>query len=218
MAEVRHRRSWSRGAGRFLASILLVLATACTPLDDALVAIFGRSMRSQPSFDPYENPRMPAEGSVPFASANFPAAPFELNIGQPESLAQEPPPFTQLMLLQQDPVVLGLQNPVPPTDQSLARGQVLFNRACAPCHGESGIGAEAYIVEVHPLLAAYDLAGAQVAGYTDGYIYGMIRVGRGVMPAYGHQISHFDRWHIVNYVRQLQAQAGVGPSADAAGQ
>ncbi len=161
---------------------------------------------------------MPAEGSVPFASANFPAAPFELNIGQPESLAQEPAPFTQLMLLQQDPVVLGLQNPVPPTDQSLARGQVLFNRACAPCHGESGIGAEAYIVEVHPLLAAYDLAGAQVAGYTDGYIYGMIRVGRGVMPAYGHQISHFDRWHIVNYVRQLQAQAGVGPSADAAGQ
>jgi mono/diheme cytochrome c family protein len=197
---------------------LLVLSTGCTPLDDALVAIFGRSMRSQPSFDPYENPRMPADGSVPFAAANFPAAPFEVNLGQPEALAQEPPPFTQLMLLQQDPVVMNLQNPVPPTDQSLARGQVLYDRVCAPCHGEAGVGAQAYIIEVHPLLAAYDLAGAQAAGYTDGYIYGMIRVGRGVMPAYGHQVSHFDRWHIVNYVRQLQVQSGVGASADAAGQ
>jgi mono/diheme cytochrome c family protein len=197
---------------------LLVLSTGCTPLDDALVAIFGRSMRSQPSFDPYENPRMPADGSVPFAAANFPAAPFEVNLGQPEALAQEPPPFTQLMLLQQDPVVMNLQNPVPPTDQSLERGQVLYDRVCAPCHGEAGVGAQAYIIEVHPLLAAYDLAGAQAAGYTDGYIYGMIRVGRGVMPAYGHQVSHFDRWHIVNYVRQLQVQSGVGASADAAGQ
>ncbi len=216
MRKVRRGRSF--GAARVLGLCLLVLSTGCTPLDDALVAIFGRSMRSQPSFDPYENPRMPADGSVPFAAANFPAAPFEVNLGQPEALAQEPPPFTQLMLLQQDPVVMNLQNPVPPTDQSLARGQVLYDRVCAPCHGEAGVGAQAYIIEVHPLLAAYDLAGAQAAGYTDGYIYGMIRVGRGVMPAYGHQVSHFDRWHIVNYVRQLQVQSGVGASADAAGQ
>jgi hypothetical protein len=29
------------------------------------------------------------------------------------------------------------------------------------------------------------------------------------MPPYGHQIAHFDRWHIVNYVRQLQRTAGT---------
>jgi hypothetical protein len=39
-------------------------------------------------------------------------------------------------------------------------------------------------------------------------MYAMIRVGRGIMPEYGSRIAHFDRWHIVNYVRQLQAQAG----------
>jgi hypothetical protein len=44
---------------------------------------------------------------------------------------------------------------------------------------------------------------------TDGYIYGMIRVGRGLMPPYGHQVAHFDRWNIVNYVRQLQRNAGT---------
>jgi mono/diheme cytochrome c family protein len=47
-----------------------------------------------------------------------------------------------------------------------------------------------------------------VAGYSDAYIYAMIRVGRGLMPEYGSRISHFDRWHIVNYVRQLQVRAG----------
>ena len=26
------------------------------------------------------------------------------------------------------------------------------------------------------------------------------------MPPYGHQIGHYDRWHVVNYVRQLQGQ------------
>ena len=44
--------------------------------------------------------------------------------------------------------------------------------------------------------------------YSDAYLYAMIRVGRGLMPEYGSRVTHFDRWHIVNYVRQLQAQAG----------
>ena len=41
----------------------------------------------------------------------------------------------------------------------------------------------------------------------------MIRVGRGLMPAYAHQISHFDRWNIVNYIRVLQRQAGNDPAS-----
>ena len=35
--------------------------------------------------------------------------------------------------------------------------------------------------------------------------------GRGLMPEYGSRITHFDRWRVVNYVRQLQAQAGNQP-------
>jgi hypothetical protein len=33
-------------------------------------------------------------------------------------------------------------------------------------------------------------------------------VGRGLMPEYGSRISHFDRWNVINYVRQLEQQAG----------
>jgi hypothetical protein len=70
------------------------------------------------------------------------------------------------------------------------------------------VGANAIIAGKHPTVAAYNLNGPIVAGYTDPYIYGMIRVGRGLMPAYGFRIPHYDRWRIVNYVRSLQIGAG----------
>ena len=94
---------------------------------------------------------------------------------------------------------------------TLERGEVLFNRFCAVCHGAAGVGAQANIIEKFPLLIGYNLSGPVVAGFTDGYIYGIMRVGRGLMPPYGHQISHFDRWNIVNYIRVLQGQAGNTP-------
>ncbi|MGD8867185.1 MAG: hypothetical protein PVI01_06135, partial [Gemmatimonadales bacterium] len=42
--------------------------------------------------------------------------------------------------------------------------------------------------------------------YPDGYIFGMMSAGRGLMPNY-RRIPQADRWHIVNYVRQLQRSA-----------
>jgi mono/diheme cytochrome c family protein len=65
--------------------------------------------------------------------------------------------------------------------------------------------------EALPMMIAFNLAGPMsgTGMRTDGYIYGMIRVGRGLMPPYGHQVAHFDRWNIVNYVRQLQRSAGT---------
>jgi hypothetical protein len=51
---------------------------------------------------------------------------------------------------------------------------------------------------------------------TDGYIFGMIRNGRGLMPPY-NRIEEMDRWDIVNYLRALQGVSGktveVGPLA-----
>ncbi len=191
---------------RALALVLLAASGACTPLDDAMATIFGRSMRDQATFDPYESPLLPAEGAVSFSSGNFPAARGDVNIGQPEGGAYLVPDFTPAQTANPAaPVWSEFENPVPVDEASLARGEVLFDRYCAVCHGLSGIGAEALILEKWPALAVYNLAGETVQGYSDPYIYGMIRVGRGLMPQYGHQITHFDRWNIVNYVRQLQA-------------
>lgn len=187
-------------------ALLGVMSGACTPMDDAMAAIFGRSMRDQRSFDPYENTLMPPEGSVPLSAGNYAAGHFDVNVGQPEGATDVPPPFTQLDITQRPEVVDSLTNPVPPTPESLARGEQIYKRVCIVCHGPDGNGANAYIVSVHPALLAQNLRNELSTGRSDGYIYGMIRVGRGVMPSYGHQIGHYDRWHVVNYVRQLQGQ------------
>ena len=188
---------------------LLITSGACTPLDDVMAYWAGRHMRDSRSFDPYENTIAPPENSVPFAAGNITPGPGRLNTGQPE-LGFMPAPFAQGDLL--SPVVQNLPNPVPADPASLERGEVLFNRICAVCHGAAGVGAQANVIEKFPLLIAYNLSGPVVAGFSDGHIYGIMRVGRGLMPSYGHQISHFDRWNIVNYVRVLQRQAGNTPA------
>lgn len=186
---------------------LLFLTSACTPLDDVMASIFGRSMRDQASFDPYEDPLQAPEGSVPFAAGNLVARPGEVNVGQPEGLTEVLAPFTQLDVLNEAEVVVGLVNPVPPSEASVVRGEDLFLRYCAPCHGPNGNGVTGYIIPAG--FPPYPLVSDRVQGFTDGYIYGMIRAGRGLMPAYGHRISHFDRWNVVNYLRVLQ---GVVPT------
>jgi len=193
---------------------LLMMSAGCSPLDDVMAGIFGGSMRDQPSFDPYEAPLPAPDGSVPFASGNFPARIGEVNVGQPEGLEDYPPPFTQMDLTNKVELVLNLPNPVPATEASLDRGEELFLRFCAPCHGPNGDGVSAYILPggypPTPLVADH------VKEFTDGYIYGMIRVGGLVMPSYGHRITHFDRWNVVNYLRVLQGVASP-PDLDEGG-
>jgi len=207
-----------RPAARAAALVFLALgAASCKTFDDVMVFAFGRSMRDQPSFDPYENTRMPAEGSVPFAAGNYPAGPDMLNVGQPQSAEYDIPPFTQADMARGGAVASGLVNPVPATPESLQRGELLYNRFCTVCHGAQGLSAEAPILDKLRVMAAFNLATGAAVTHTDGYIYGMIRVGRGLMPEYGHRITHFDRWHIVNHVRQLQRNAAGGGAAPAGG-
>ncbi len=203
---VRDRRRL-RGLLLLGAAGALLAASGCSPLDDAMAAIFGRSMRDQSSFDPYESPLPAPERSVAFAAGNLPARPGEVNLGQAEGPERLPAPFAQLDLINQAPAVVGLANPVGPDEGSVARGEELFLRFCAPCHGPNGTGVTGYIIPAgYP---PFPLVSDRVKGFSDGYIYGMIRVGRGLMPSYGHRISEFDRWNVVNYLRVLQ---GVAPA------
>ena len=199
-----------------LAALALTTLGACKPLDDAMVLVFGRSMRDQRSFDPYENTRPAPANAIPFLSENYPALEGETSDVEQVLEAQFVPPFTQAELGVPGvggPAIQGLQNPTDPASPlSLARGEELYMRYCVVCHGPNGVGANAYIAALHPVLPAYNLSGPVVAAYSDAYIYAMIRVGRGLMPEYGSRITNLDRWHIVNYVRVLQRQAGNAPA------
>jgi mono/diheme cytochrome c family protein len=192
-------------------ALVAVTVPGCSPMDDLLVAIFGRSMRDQPSIGWYENPLLPPEGAVPFAAGNFPATEGEFALGQSEG-GIIPPPVLPLQLLLEEPIAVDLVNPVQPGEVSLARGEVMFERTCAPCHGPLGDGAGPVTAAGVPSIS---ILTDEARGRTDGYLYSIIRVGRGAMPPYAHQITHFDRWHIVNYVRQLQAAQPAAPGAGA---
>jgi mono/diheme cytochrome c family protein len=86
-----------------------------------------------------------------------------------------------------------------------ARGDTLYHIYCAVCHGTDGNSANA---TVGPRVGAPSLLTDRAAKYVDGYLYSMVRYGRGVMPQYGDKVTRpADRWAIVNYVRHLQAQA-----------
>jgi mono/diheme cytochrome c family protein len=89
-----------------------------------------------------------------------------------------------------------------------AAGDTLFQTYCAVCHGQSG----AANGTVSSRIGAPSLLTGRARAYTDGYIYSIIRYGRGVMPRYGDKVYlPSDRWAIVNHVRKLQAQTPAGP-------
>jgi mono/diheme cytochrome c family protein len=100
----------------------------------------------------------------------------------------------------------GLRNPTAPDSASLANGRKYYMINCAVCHGIAGAGdGTATKYGIFP----FPLASGPARGRTDGYIFGMIRNGRGNMPSY-NRIEEKDRWDVVNYVRALQGGPGAG--------
>ena len=83
-----------------------------------------------------------------------------------------------------------------------AAGDSLYQTYCTVCHGASGDGKG----PVGPRVGAPSLLTGRSRGYSDGYLYSIIRYGRGVMPRYGDKVYRpADRWAIVSHLRQLQA-------------
>lgn len=167
-------------------------AGACTALDDILASIpVFSTLRTAPSFAPYTAPRNPPANAVAFK------APF----GAPGE-----GPIT--------PTDAGLRafgdtakNPFPMSEEVLAAGATAYRTHCYVCHGAEGRG-DGPVTGPDRFPMRQSLVEPLTAGRSDGYIYGIIRVGRsGLMPPYGARIPHDERWFIVNYVRYLQQQA-----------
>jgi len=106
-----------------------------------------------------------------------------------------------------------LRNPTAASDSSLANGRKYFEINCSVCHGDRAMGdGPATRFGMPGINLTSDVTKAR----TDGYIFGMIRNGRGLMPPY-NRIEEMDRWDVVNYLRALQGVNGktveVGPLA-----
>jgi len=109
-----------------------------------------------------------------------------------------------------------IPNPVPVDERSLENGRKEYQINCAVCHGFAG-DANGALKKINP---GYGLAPSLLTpsalGRSDGYMYGMLRNGRGVMPNY-NRIEEADRWDVVNYVRALQGKTTLKADTTLAG-
>lgn len=97
----------------------------------------------------------------------------------------------------------GLGNAHPVSEASLLNGRKYYSINCAVCHGDGGMGdGPATKYGMPGINLTTDVTRAR----TDGYIFGIIRNGRGLMPPY-NRIEEPDRWDVVNYLRALQGGA-----------
>lgn len=151
---------------------------------------------------PYETQKVPRntpQGSVP-VSGGEPDWSAEWISGKATTANALRNPFTSGAAKASPP---GPSVPVIPREFNAA-GDTLYQNFCSVCHGPSG-NADG---TVSRQIAAPSLLTARARAYSDGYLYSIIRYGRGVMPRYGDKVyDPTERWAIVSHVRRLQARS-----------
>ena len=167
-------------AMRLGALALLLPLSACEWFSD---------FKRQPKIDPWESPNLttPPRGNPQFS------VPVTGTAVSGFQVSYAPLPGTVDSMS-------SLRNPTGPGDASLANGRQYYAINCAVCHGDAGKG-DGPAVQYG--MVGINLLGDLTKNRTDGYLFGMMRNGRGLMPTY-NRIEEMDRWDVVNYVRGLQ--------------
>ena len=178
-------------------AVLALTGAGCTALDSGLAKIpFLSFMQASPAYSPYEMTRAAPPGSIPYES---PA-------GQVYPGLQPNEPSLQAFAASHP-------NPVPMSDAAgLKAGQALFDRYCYVCHGPTGKGDGPVLnnpaskdptQQSGKFPFAPNLMLPVTVGRADGYIFGLMTVGRGLMPEYGSKIPAPERWYVINYLRTV---------------
>ena len=169
---------------RALALVAPILLSGCSWFTD---------FKQQPKIDPWETPA----DTIPFRGNPQASVPITGSAAPGFEYDRTPMPQTITLMA-------NIRNPVPADSASVNRGRIQFQINCAPCHGPLGMA--------NGPATKYGMAGIAIGAgsnaannLTDGYIFGMIRNGRGLMPTY-NRIEEMDRWDIVNYLRSIQGK------------
>lgn len=176
------------------AAVSAVLLSGCSWFTD---------FKQQPKIDPWESaadsiaPRHNPQGSVPITGTVAPG--FAYDRGATIAAINAMASFT---------------NPVPADERSLRNGAQQFAINCSVCHGPAGAGDGPVTRFGYPPMPIGPNSNAATT-LSDGYLFGIIRNGRGLMPPY-NRIEERDRWDLINYLRALQ-RGGAGLPANVLG-
>ena len=159
---------------------------------------WSQDMANQISVKPQESPDPAHPGMTPFPARSVPV------------------PGTTVLVEDLD-AAKKMVNPVKADASSIQTGQHLFQIYCTPCHGFSGTGdglvGQKLIMQPFNLTSSNTLHSWQSPDYPDGYIFGYMTLGGAVMPSYANDLSPAERWHVVNYVRNVLQKAPAGIAA-----
>ena len=163
-----------------LGSALLLLESQANP--------WSEDMRDQPSVKPQE-------GQVQTDTNSIPASGKELVV--------KPTDLTHLV---NSRLAAGtdLVNPQTKTPASVNKGKEIYDVHCLVCHGGDGHGNGAVGLKFVP--PPMDLTLEYVQAQPDGQLFFTISRGSIAMPYYQDVISAEDRWHVINYVKEVLGQ------------
>lgn len=94
-----------------------------------------------------------------------------------------------------------LENPAAKSPESLARGREMYELHCLVCHGEQGRGNGPVGLKFVPQPMELNLDYVQLQ--PDGQIFYTISHGSIAMPAYRQSMPVEDRWHLVNFIKEV---------------
>lgn len=166
---------------RWTPFLLLVLALAPASIGQAYP--WDKDMVDQPSEKPQESEPVPGPGSVPTDGSEI--VPIPANDAEADEMKL---------------AAASIANPVAPTDESIARGEIYFETNCTVCHGATGVG-DGPVGLKFLTKAPVDLNDAYTQDQSDGELFFTITRGRALMPAYRDAMSPDERWDLVNYLR-----------------
>jgi len=94
-----------------------------------------------------------------------------------------------------------LVNPIAISPESLARGREMYDTHCIVCHGAQGRGNGPVGQKFVPQPMELNLDYVQLQ--PDGQIFYTISHGSLAMPFYRQAIAAEDRWHLVNFIKEV---------------
>ncbi|MDA0196159.1 MAG: cytochrome c [Bacteroidetes bacterium] len=143
------------------------------------------------------------DGPGEFYTSN-PNNPNEMNMRAPvpNTVPRNKNGYTPYRLATEDlETAAGNINPLPTDNpQIIVDGKLLFDRFCEHCHGPKGLG-DGLVADKYPGVA--NLTGLAYQDITEGHIFHVITMGKGLMGAHGSQLSPEERWKIARYINEV---------------
>jgi mono/diheme cytochrome c family protein len=96
-----------------------------------------------------------------------------------------------------------MKNPQKSDAESLKIGKAEYNKSCKSCHGMKGLGDGP---KAKTLKTSSGDFSKDFKGQSDSDLFYKTKFGRDEMPGYEKKISDEDLWHLVNYMRTLEAK------------